>query len=79
MERFAHGMNIVNLVICALFVLCYSYQFVYTLYAIFHKKKKAGEGKAHRLAVLVCARNEESVIGALIDSLLKIRQRFHHK
>lgn len=71
MERFAHCMNIVNLVICALFVLCYSYQFIYTLYALFRKKKEEGEGKANRLAVLVCARNEEGVIGALIDSLLK--------
>ncbi len=71
MERFAHSMNIVNLVICALFVLCYSYQFIYTLYAIFKKKKEKGEGRANRIAVLVCARNEDGVIGSLIDSLLK--------
>lgn len=71
MEQFAHCMNIVNLVLCALFVLCYSYQALYTLYALFRKKKPKGEGRANRLAILVCARNEEGVIGALIASLLK--------
>ena len=71
MEHFAQCMNIVNLVICALFVLCYFYQALYTVYALFHKEKPRGEGGKNRLAVLVCARNEEGVIGALIDSLKK--------
>ena len=71
MEIFAHIMNIVNLVVCGLFILCYSYQFFYTLLVLFKKKKKLGEGVPHRLAVLICARNEEAVIHQLIDSLKK--------
>lgn len=71
MEIFAHVMNIVNLVVCGLFILCYAYQFFYTLLVLFKKKKKLGEGVPHRLAVLICARNEEAVIHQLIDSLKK--------
>ena len=71
MEQFANVMNIVNLAFCALFILCYFYQLVYTLYAIFHKKKPLCEGGANRLAVLICARNEEGVIEQLIQSLHK--------
>ena len=70
MERFAEIMNLVNLVFCALFVLCYFYQAIYTVYALFAKKKPLGEGRRNRLAVLVCARNEEGVIANLISSLL---------
>ena len=70
MERFADVMNLVNLVFCALFVLCYFYQAVYTVYALFHKKKPLAEGGRNRLAVLICARNEEGVIENLICSLL---------
>lgn len=69
MQTFAYIMNIVNLVLGGLFVLCYSYQFFYTLLVLFKKKKKLGEGVPHRIAVLTCARNEESVIHQLIDSL----------
>ena len=70
MERFAECMNLVNLVFCALFILCYFYQAVYTVYALFHKKKPLAEGGRNRLAVLICARNEEGVIENLIASLL---------
>ena len=40
MQTFAYIMNVVNLVLCGLFVLCYSYQFFYTLLVLFKKKKK---------------------------------------
>lgn len=71
MQTFAYIMNIINLVLCGLFVLCYSYQFFYTLLVLFKKKKKLPEGEPHRIAVLSCARNEEGVIAQLIDSLKK--------
>ena len=71
MQIFAQVMNIVNLIVCGLFILCYAYQFFYTLLVLFKKKKKLPEGAPHRLAVLICARNEEAVIHQLIDSLKK--------
>ena len=71
MQTFAYIMNIVNLVLCGLFVLCYSYQFFYTILVLVKKKKKLPEGKPNRIAVLSCARNEEGVIAQLIDSLKK--------
>ncbi len=69
METFAYIMNIVNIVILVLFVLCYSYQIFYTVYVFFHKKKEIPIGVPHRLAILVCARNEQEVISALLESL----------
>lgn len=59
----------INYVIMVLFFACYAYQFGYILIALFKKQKTLPDGKLHRFAVLIAARNEESVIGNLIDSL----------
>lgn len=59
----------VNYIIMALFFACYAYQFFYIPVALLKRRKPLPEGKSHRFAVLIAARNEEAVIGNLIDSL----------
>lgn len=59
----------VNAIIMALFFLCYSYQFFYVAVALLRQPKESGQGSCHRLAVLIAARNESAVIGALLESL----------
>ena len=61
--------RIINYVIMALFCACYAYQFVYIPVAWLNRKKPLPDGEPHRFAVLIAARNEEAVIGGLIDSL----------
>lgn len=60
---------ILNLIITAFFVLCYGYQFFYLLVAYAGKDKPLPPPKKNRLAILICARNEERVIARLIESL----------
>ena len=60
----------INAIIMALFFLCYSYQFVYLAIGLFAKPKKTeSPATCHRIAVLIAARNEEAVIGQLLDSV----------
>ncbi len=60
----------VNFIIAVIFFICYSYQFLYIPIALLKKEKPAEkEVKNHRFAVLICARNEEKVIGGLIKSI----------
>ena len=60
----------VNAVISALFFICYTYQFLYIPLVLAKKSKPlASPSRAHRYAVLIAARNEESVISGLLDSL----------
>lgn len=63
--------KIINYIITVIFLLCYSYQFVYIPISWFMKKKKPAPRPQmeHTYAALICARNEASVIGDLIDSL----------
>ena len=63
--------KIVNYIITVIFLLCYSYQFVYIPISWFMKKRKPAPQPQmeHKYAALICARNEASVIGDLIDSL----------
>ncbi len=66
--------KMLNGIIGLLFIVCYSYQFIYTLVAVVLKKPlgRKPETVPHRLnsyAVLIAARNEETVIGNLIQSL----------
>ncbi len=61
---------------CALcgvaFFICYSYQFFYIPVALLRKKKAPpAEVPLHRFAVLVCARNEETVVGDLVSALAR--------
>ena len=60
----------INAIIMALFFLCYSYQFVYLAIGLFAKPKKIEAAAPRcRIAVLIAARNEEAVIGQLLDSV----------
>ncbi|MBQ2657731.1 MAG: glycosyltransferase family 2 protein [Erysipelotrichaceae bacterium] len=53
-----------------LFLLLFSYQGLYILISLFGKEKeKDYELKYHDFAVLICARNEETVIGNLLESI----------
>lgn len=62
--------TILNLVCGGLFVLCYAHQIFYVFYTLFKKHKTYPEtDQSNRYAVLICGRNEEKVIGYLIDSL----------
>ncbi len=64
--------EIINFTIAVIFTLCYAYQFFY-IFVSFVKKPKVFEdtGERKRFAFLLAARNEETVIGNLIDSILK--------
>lgn len=63
--------KIINYVIMVLFFTCYAYQFVFIPIAFIRKKKAVCTAENHRYAVLIAARNEELVIGNLIDSMKK--------
>lgn len=63
------GLLIVNLIIGVIFVLCYGYQLAYIFIAYLKEDKPEPPPKKNRIAVLICARNEEKVIPRLIRSL----------
>jgi 1,2-diacylglycerol 3-beta-glucosyltransferase len=62
--------NIINLIIAIVFALLYFMQNVHLIVGAFtqHKKFKSAK-KLHKYAYFICARNEENVIGNLIDSI----------
>ena len=63
-------LHIVNCVLAALFCIFYAYQFFYIIYGVAVKPKKyPPTSQTNRYAVLIPARNEEVVVGQLIDSL----------
>lgn len=73
---FLELLSFLNFLISVIFVCCYSYQFVYIPVVWFFKDKKAkkikearGDIVMHRFCAIICARNEEKVIGDLIHSL----------
>ncbi len=59
----------INRVIGVLFLLCYFYQFLYVPVALRRKKRVAADVPIRRYAVLISARNEEAVIGQLLESI----------
>ena len=59
----------INQIIACLFFICYAYQFIYIPVALFKKRKPLPTAAPHRYAVLIAARNEQTVIGDLLDSL----------
>lgn len=64
------GFTIINTAISVIFAICYCYQVVYTVVPWFVKKPYKHEpAKLGTFAVMICARNEESVIGNLIASI----------
>lgn len=58
-----------NALIALGFSMCYFYQVIYTFAVLFKKIPPHKEEVIHTLAVLISARNEEAVIGKLIDSV----------
>ena len=60
----------VNCVIAGMFLVCYSYQIIYIVYGCLVKPKKYPDSpRTNRYAVMIPARNEECVVGQLIDSV----------
>ncbi len=59
----------INEVLSALLCACFSYQFLYMAVALLRRPRPLPQATPRRYAVLVCARNEEAVIGNLIDSV----------
>lgn len=64
-----NALTIINLVLGAIFLLCYFYQIVFLAIAVFTKKTVYPDSDEKNLAVLIAARNEEKVIERLIHSL----------
>ncbi len=65
-------LNIINLTVGALFVLCYAYQIFYIILACVKKPVRYPDTeKRGRYAFMISARNEEDVIGQLCDSIRK--------
>ena len=58
-----------NLIIFVMFFIFYSYQFGYVFVRFIKKMPRFKADKQHKYAVLIAARNETEVIGALIDSV----------
>lgn len=52
-----------------LLTVCFFYQIVYLFLPIIFRKKPKSNGKQHRFAILIAARNEEAVIPHLLDSI----------
>lgn len=71
--RFLDQFNMFTFVIMVLMTVFYLYQFIYIVYSVFHRKVPAlpEAKKNHRYAIFISARNEEGVIGELLDSLNK--------
>ena len=58
-----------NIVVGAIFFVFYFYQFVYVIVPFVKKPKPHKEEVIHNIGILISARNEENVIGQLIDSI----------
>ena len=61
--------RVINYILAVMFFICYAYQAFYMLVPFIIKPKPHKEAKLHRFAVLISARNEQMVIGNLIDSI----------
>ena len=59
----------INLILAGVFFLCYAYQFFYIPTALLRSPRPHGPARKHRFAVLICARNEQTVLADLLQSL----------
>lgn len=64
-----HTVEKINFAFMCLFFACYLYQFLYIPVSWLPVKKSGRDVPQHRFAVLIAARNEETDIGNLIDSI----------
>ena len=63
-------LHILNLTLTLVFSLCCAYQLLYLVLPLVKKEKPLPpSAREHDFAVLICARNEEKVVGGLLDSL----------
>ena len=60
-----------NRIIGVLFLVCYSYQLFYVPVALWRRHRVQQAVPIRRYAVLISARNEEAVIGQLLDSIAR--------
>lgn len=64
--------EVILFVLSTLFSVLYFYQVIFSLIGFFSKKKTYPDAKEeHTFAVCICGRNEEKVIGNLIESIQK--------
>ena len=61
--------KLINYMIAVVFTVCYAYQLIYLAIPFFIRKVKHKSIKKHKFAVLISARNEEKVIGNLIETI----------
>lgn len=61
--------DIFNVSVLVTFSICYFYQLVYVAVSLLRAPTPLPDAEPHRFAVVICARNEEAVIGDLLDSL----------
>ncbi len=64
-----NGISVINFCIAFTFTLCYLYQFLYLPVPLLKRDKPHRAEKRRRYAVLIAARNEQSVISHLLDSI----------
>ncbi len=62
-------LNLFNTICAIIMGVFYAYQFIYIFVVIFGKEKKHKKPKAHRIGILISARNEAEVIVPLIESI----------
>lgn len=61
---------VIEQILAVLFITCYSYQLFYLAYMLVKKPARAPmASRKHRFGVVICARNEENVIGQLLSSV----------
>lgn len=65
--------TIIEISLTGVFSMLFFYQFFYTFYVLFAREKEIPllTNKMHKFGVIVSARNEEQVIGQLLDSIKK--------
>lgn len=61
--------ELINRILGIIFIICYAYQFLYILVPFLKKDKPLKAAIPHRIGILISARNEETVIGNLIESI----------
>ena len=61
--------EILSTTLVVLTTICYFYQIIYLIVPLVLKDKPHREAKPNRYAILIAARNEEAVLGHLLDSI----------
>ena len=62
-------LSIINLILGALFLMCYAFQLAYLFIPFIKKLPAHKEASLHRYCIIVCARNEQNVISDLYESI----------